>query len=365
MSVRDILWESWSMTRSQRAASILTALVVAALCATVLLTAGRTNASQAQILQTIDSRASRAIIVRIEPQAQINMGAVSRLTSIAELEWVGAFGTVSDLHNPDKGTGTQVASRTIIAYDLAGGDLDPRYDSFSLATATPAAASQLGLIDGVGYLAGDGVDTTVTSTTDLPDFLAALDPIILIPTPDEDPYLQEPVALIIAVPTSPEHVPAVVETLRSILAPAESDAISIDSSQQLNTLRSLVETQLGGAYQSLIIGVFVILLFLVTALLYGLVMIRRRDFGRRRALGATRSLIVGLVVMSTGICAIVAAAGGTALALIALVIAGDPLPAADFIGATMVLAAISALAGAVLPAISASRRDPLTELRVP
>jgi putative ABC transport system permease protein len=65
---------------------------------------------------------------------------------------------------------------------------------------------------------------------------------------------------------------------------------------------------------------------LVAATLYGLVMMRRKDFGRRRALGATRTYIVSLLVTQTAILAIAGIILGLAGAITAAAALGDPLP---------------------------------------
>ena len=56
---------------------------------------------------------------------------------------------------------------------------------------------------------------------------------------------------------------------------------------------------------------------------------------------------------------------GTVGAVMALTIGGSPLPGFGYLIAVGVLACATAVAGAVVPAVAASRRDPLTELRVP
>lgn len=365
MKYRDIVAEAWAMTVSQRVASALTAVVVGAMCLAVLLTAGRTNASQQEILRTIESQANRAIIVRVEPHANISLDAVNTLGNIVELEWVAAFGAVQDMHNPDIGPVQKVASRTVLAHGQSEAVLDLALSQHATALTTAQGAEALGLIDSSGYVIGAETQTTIGRAILLPDFLHWLDPIVLIPVPNEDAYTQLPAAIIIAVPTAPEHVPAMTQTIRDLLDPAELDAIGIETPEQLNLLSSLVEEQLTGVHRTLVIGMFVILVVLVSALLYGLVMIRRRDYGRRRALGATRSLIVGLIVMNTALVAVAGAVGGSTVALGILIFTASPLPAPAFILSTVILATGAALLGSVIPGLVASRRDPLTELRVP
>lgn len=98
--------------------------------------------------------------------------------------------------------------------------------------------------------------------------------------------------------------------------------------------------------------------------MYGLVMIRRKDYGRRRALGATRALIIALIVVRTAT-SLVGALAGSVAALIVLLVGRDPAPAIDFVVAVGLLAIASGVLGSLPPAIAASHRDPLTELRVP
>lgn len=103
----------------------------------------------------------------------------------------------------------------------------------------------------------------------------------------------------------------------------------------------------------------------MAVLLYGLVMLRRKDFGRRRALGATRGLIVGLLLVQTGLLAVIGVGVGTAASLVVLVASGDPLLGVPFTSALSVLTLSTALVAAALPAVIASRREPIRELRVP
>ncbi|MFT3971784.1 MAG: FtsX-like permease family protein [Micropruina sp.] len=127
----------------------------------------------------------------------------------------------------------------------------------------------------------------------------------------------------------------------------------------------MVQSQLGGFSRGLTLMLTGVLAVLVGTLQFGLVMIRRKDFGRRRALGATRSLIAGLITVQTVLIACVASVLGALVALTVLVIGHEPLPPMDFVAATVILTVAASGLGALPPAIVASRRDPLAELRVP
>jgi len=139
----------------------------------------------------------------------------------------------------------------------------------------------------------------------------------------------------------------------------------LTTSETLASLRALVQGQLGSYGRGLVVAIFTLTATLVAAILYSLVMMRRKDFGRRRALGATRALIVQLLLVQMAALSAVGVIVGSIASAIALALAGDPLPSVDFFAAVAILAMAVGLAAALLPAVAASRRDPLRELRVP
>ena len=104
---------------------------------------------------------------------------------------------------------------------------------------------------------------------------------------------------------------------------------------------------------------------LVVLNMYGAVTTRRRDFGRRRALGASRGTIVALVTLQTAITGLLGAALGTAIGAAVVWRLTDLLPDLRFAVAVGVLAIIATIAAAVPPALVAAHRDPVKVLRVP
>lgn len=92
---------------------------------------------------------------------------------------------------------------------------------------------------------------------------------------------------------------------------------------------------------------------------------RRRDFGRRRALGATRTMIVALMVGQVCLLATIGATAGAAVGLALLLARGEPTPPLEFIAALALGVTLAAATVCSLPAVWAATRDPLRELRVP
>ncbi|WP_425563329.1 ABC transporter permease [Microbacterium panaciterrae] len=151
----------------------------------------------------------------------------------------------------------------------------------------------------------------------------------------------------------------------SLLGVTDRSKVRIASSEQLATLHDLVSTQLGAFGNNLVLIVFGLMAFVVCATTWGLVLLRRKDFGRRRALGASRRLVIILVTGQAMILAIAGATLGSAAGVAVLAIVGAPAPNLVFFLATTVLAAFVQCLGTLPPAIAASMQDPVKELRVP
>lgn len=106
-------------------------------------------------------------------------------------------------------------------------------------------------------------------------------------------------------------------------------------------------------------------LLIIAATLTGAVSQRRRDFGRRRALGATRSAIIVLVLTQTAASSVLGACVGAAGGLFAVFQLAGSLPSGAFVLGVAALAIFAALVAALLPACVAATRDPVQILRVP
>ena len=171
--------------------------------------------------------------------------------------------------------------------------------------------------------------------------------------------------MLVIIADRPDLVAPVAEAVRSVLVVTDPAKITLTTSENLAALRRLVEGQLDSFGRSLDIVVFALTGVLVAAILYGLVMLRRKDFGRRRALGASQALIIALLLTQTGVLALVGATIGGVAASIGLMASGDPFPGWDFVGAVAILSTTIGVIAALLPALAAARRDPLKELRVP
>jgi putative ABC transport system permease protein len=341
-------------------------VMVAGMCATVLLTTGRTVGAEQAVLGSIDSAGTRSIIIRADPEAGLDTAVLDRIANIEGIEWAGAFGVARDVTNAAISGGSKVPVR------LAWGDhlsvlgipeLQPVPNKTGWASTT--ALEQLGMPDKVGGVTSDaGADFAIAGEIPVPDYLRFLEPLIVVPQ-TKDASTPAPVSVLVVIASRPDLVSPVSRAVQSVLAVEDPTKVKLSTSESLATLRALVEGQLGSFGRNLVVVIFALTALLVAAILYGLVMLRRRDFGRRRALGASQGLIVTLLLVQMAALGLVGAVLGSVTAGIGLVATGDPLPGIDFFAGVAILAIAVGLVAALLPAVAAARRDPLRELRVP
>ena len=360
-----ILREACVAALAQSVASSTTVLIVAGMMIAVMLTTGRTVGAEQEVLGTIDSVGTRTIVVRAEADAGLTASVMERVSRIDGIEWAGGFSTAVDATNAALPDGTRVPVRLAFGTHFERlGIPEHIVDAGRSAYASDAALRQLGLPDGAGAVELDSdVTYGVVGRIDSPEFLDRFEPLVLVPQPESDGTEQLDVLVVVA--RDPALVAPVDDAVRSMLAVDDASKVTVETSEGLAQLRSVIEGQLGSFSRGLVLVILAITGVLVAIVLFSLVMLRRRDFGRRRALGATRGLIVGLLVAQTTLLAAAGAVVGAAASTAVLLASGDPLPGAAYFTAIGVLALATAVVAALIPAVVASHREPIKELRVP
>lgn len=360
---REALATSWS----QPVASVVSIVIVAGMCATVLLTTGRTVGAEHAVLGSIDSAGTRSIVVRADPDAGLTPAVLDRLANIEGIEWAGAFGAATDVQNAAFPGATKVPVRLAWGDDFAAlGISDMMPVANKSAVASTQALEQLGMPDATGgVLTTAGADYAVVGRLTVPDYLQFLEPLVVVPQGAPDESAVNAVSVLVIIAARPDLVAPVSRAVQSVLAVDDPTKVTVSTSESLATLRALIQGQLGSFGRSLVIVIFALTAVLVAAILYGLVMLRRKDFGRRRALGASQSLIVWLLLTQMAVLSAIGAIVGCLAAAVGLAASGDPLPGFDFFVAVAVLAVVVGVVAALIPALAAAKRDPLKELRVP
>jgi ABC-type transport system, involved in lipoprotein release, permease component len=158
---------------------------------------------------------------------------------------------------------------------------------------------------------------------------------------------------------TPEQVGAVSELSLSMADVDDPAALKLKTSEQLALLRAAVDSDLGSFGHQIVVGSVLVTAATVSTLLIGLVLMRRRDYGRRRALGASKRFIVMLITGQSLLTAVGGAICGEAIATVALEISGSPVPPFSFSVAVWVLLVSTASAASFPPALVAASREPV------
>ncbi|WP_431798583.1 ABC transporter permease [Microbacterium kunmingense] len=331
----------------------------------VMLTTGRTVGAEQEVLSSIDSAGTRSIIVRAESDAGVTSDVLDRMGGVSGVEWAAAFSSAIDATNVAVRDGARVPVRYAYGDDLhALGIPDVPVLPETMAYASPSAMELFGLPDRAGGIAlTSGEEFGVGGLIQTPDFLKEFEPLVILAEPTTNGM--ESVNIVVVVAESPEMVAPVADAVLSVLAATDPSKVSVETSEALAQLRALVQSQLSGFSRGLVLALLAVTSALIAILLYGLVMLRRKDYGRRRALGATRGLIVQLLITQTALLAVIGVVVGLTTSIGILVVTADPLPGPSFMSALGILAVTTACVAALVPATLASRREPIHELRVP
>lgn len=366
--VREAALSAWA----QKVSSTVSIVIVVGMCASILLTTGRTVGAEDSVLASIDSAGTRSIVVRAESDAGLDSRVLDRLGALEGVEVAVAFGVAIDARNTAFKGGKLVPVRALWESEAVDSSmLNPGEWSDgsveivdgSNAWVSPSALQELGMLDPVGGITNDaGQDFAVTDVVSVPDFLTFLEPLVVVPQP---PGSFGHVAVLVVIAEEPAFVTPVSRAVQGLLSVDEPSSVSVSTSENLATLRGLVEGQLGSFGRELMVIIFGVSAIFVASILYGFTMLRRKDYGRRRALGASRSLIVLLILLQMMMLSTVGAALGSGSAVIVLKLTNVPVPGSDFILAVAVLACAISTVAAGVPGVVASRRDPIRELRVP
>ena len=358
------LKEAVASARAQRTTSFLTIAMCFAMVAAVMMTTGRTVGAQESVLASIDSAGTRTVTIRSQANPALTAIDLDRLGALEGIEWLAGFSRAYDAVNSDIPQGQRVAMRFMFGpeQDGLGVHASPS-PHLALAFASGEALNVLGL-QGPGPITRvDGPSYDIATTLSTPDFLEELEPLILSPglnAPD-----LEPVTTIKFVVTDVNLVRPVTGAVIDLLSVQDPATLTVETSTQLAQISEIIGKQLNASSRELIALIFAVTAAILTVILYGLVMMRRKDFGRRRALGASRSLVVSLLILQTALLALIGITLGAITSITALLLMNDPVPSAAFAVALCILALTAALLSSVIPAFVASRRDPIKELRVP
>jgi len=159
-------------------------------------------------------------------------------------------------------------------------------------------------------------------------------------------------------------VPGLAAPIRAVLDASDPTGVAVQTSEALVAVGAAVQGQLGSWGRNLVTLLLGAGLVLTALNVFGAVTTRRRDLGRRQALGASRLDIGVLVTAQTVVTAIIGSFIGVAAGSIVVTDVLDVAPELEFGLAIGILAVLATAVAAIPPAVVAAYRDPVRILRV-
>lgn len=355
--------EALRIALAQPVATGVTAIIVAASCGVIVSTTGQTVAIERDVLSRIDDAGTRTIVVEdTQGNAGIPPTAVARVDALSGVEWAIGFGIAADVRPAGLEGGLAVPIRSHF------GDLPPTVTTSRWDGAPGTALAGPEAIDALGFATAAGSVQPVERQTlrmAVVGWLRAEPPLdflnrALLTGGADD----EIVVRIIVLAASADAVPGLAQGIGAVLDATDPTGVAIHTSEDLVAVRAAVRGELGSWGRSLVALVLGAGLVLTAVSVFGAVTSRRRDFGRRRALGASRLDIVTLVTVQAVATALIGATAGTTVGGIVIYQTLGIVPRLDFGFAVAVLAILATAIAALPPALVAAYRDPVRVLRV-
>lgn len=357
-----LMREAWASSRARLVPSLMIAILCASMSATTLLTVGRTAGAQAAVLERVEQAGSRQLVVGDRlGSGLIGATVVDAVAGLGSVEGAVGLTIARDVRaGPLAGGGAAVPAWGAIgelgtAIDLVAG----RMPTSGEAVVSRAAAKTLGLDGPAGYVVRGEDEFAVVGTFVARPPFEDLDAGVVVPAAEG--AVADTLHVVAQDATDVADVQRI--TLAILAAPGPED-LSIQSATALASLEEDVADDLGSFSRYLLLLVLGAGAALTSVVVVSDALLRRADLGRRRALGATRGVILALVVTRTFLAALVGTLAGGAIATAVTRAWPEPIPATFTLG-TMVLTVLVAVAATIGPALFAAGRDPVSVLRTP
>lgn len=344
---------------SQPVLSVIVAVIAMAVVGVTLATAGRAVSTERAVLARFDTVDLTVIqVLDDEGDAGLDADDVARVQRLTSVEWALGVGPVVDVRAAGL-RGDPVPSRVITGTsDLL------HIGAPSPGQAYVAAASQAAL--GLAVASGavettNGTQIAVVGSFEPAGPLVELAGSVVVP----DPTYTGPLRRLYLQVTDPEDVISVAAAVGHAVGDRDGNRPRVEVADDVALIRSAVRGELGGASRAIVLQALAAGLVLGAITIFAGVQARRRDFGRRRALGATRGQLAGLVVLQMLLVAVPGAAlGAVAGSVVAQRLSGT-WPGWSYPLAVALLTVLAVASSALPPAVMAAFRDPVAAIRVP
>lgn len=362
-SVAGFVADAWHQIRHPWVPTMVAVVVVLAGTLAIFATTGQAVAGQLRTLERLNAPEGRLVtLTDATGSAGLDARSVTTIASIPGVEWALGVGPAVDVTTVGLRGSASAPARLLYGdppsvltmsttRPLGPGD----------AVASAQRLTDLGLVDGVGPVAGGGIEALVIGSFTAEPPLTTLQDEVLVRSPDpEGPLLR----LYLSV-TDVSRLEDVVPALRSVTTSVEPAQLVVETSPDLARLSEDIAAEMARQARATLLGLLGTVSLLVSAVQFGRVNSAARDIGRRRALGASRSLVVAHILVNGILTGLTGATLGAVAGLILNSVVAGTLPGATFTLAVITLVTLASVLAAVPPAVRAARIDPVRILRVP
>jgi putative ABC transport system permease protein len=362
--LRTLMVEALMSARARKVSTVMTAVLVGAMCVTTALTVGRTAAAEQQVAARLSDAGSRHLqLTDVKSLGFLSDSVVDAVNGFDTVERAIGVSTPVDVTNQAVGVGgTRVPAWTLHgdmadAITLIAGRLPEPGEALVAHGAMDALGLDFPL--GAVTVGRDSISSPIVGSFDSRAPYAAFDAgVVIAAAPGAATH-----TLDVVIRSS--SAAAVTESaVLSLLSRGDTTDLSIESPRTLAEVQSSVLGDLGQANRSLLVLVLAGGAGLVAVVALSDVLLQRTDLGRRRALGAPRWVLTTLVVAKTVFAALGGAVVGSVIGVVVNVQAGQ-VPMVSFVAGTAVLSVLTAAVAVFPPAFLAAFQDPVRVLRTP
>jgi putative ABC transport system permease protein len=263
-------------------------LIAAGVSASIVATIGQSQAAGNRIIERIDEVGTREIrLIDDTGSGGLGEDAVERVAALSGVEWAIGLGPVRDVQVPVlRMSDAPVPSRTVFGRPPPAIEVSSRWPDPGEAVVGARASDVLGLVDASGTVVGYPAApiAIVGSMTVVEPVEELAGHVLVAPTDDDDD-----VRTVIVIVRSADEVADVAAAVLDVAGASDPSAVRVETSEALAGLRAQVDDELHRYGSGLLVSTLAAGLALTSVTSFGAVAARRRDFGRRRALGCSRS----------------------------------------------------------------------------
>lgn len=357
---REALASAWA----SKVPTLLILLVTAAMCFTASATSGRNAALQQQLVQRTQDAGARVITIEdLGDDGFLTHLAVETIQTLSTVESAAAVTKPSTFTNATLGWG----GPTVSGWGLMNNDASNvlrltrgRWPDPGEALVSSRAAGILRLDTAAGaIMTRDQHTFAIVGTFDaVPPFEWLDDGLVFVPTSEGNGKEARVTVQELNELASTERA------IRKILVPTDPSKLRLETSREVADVTLGVGNDVRTAGHETTLIVLSVGALFVGAVTLADVLIRRRDLGRRRALGITRFDLMALICLRAMVSTVLGAALGV-ISVQAFGLITEAIAPLLHTVASATLVVISALLAIIPVGLVAARRDPVSVLRTP